>query len=318
MVRSHIPLEAGSRPLRGILLKIISVFFFVGMTTCLKAAGDVVPPGQLVFFRSFFALVPVLLYLWWVGGLRTSLSTDDLTGHFIRGIVGVTSMALGFFALTQLPYPQWVSLSYAAPLMTVVFAAIFLREVVRAYRWFAVLIGLVGILIVALPSLFFSADEAVSRHSLGIVASLGAAAAAAIAMIQVRVLVAHEKITTIVVYFSLTCSIISLATVPFGWAPLNATQAALLVTAGLCGGVGQLLLTGCYKYADTSTIAPFEYTSIIGAVLIGYYLFGEKVGISTLLGATIIISAGVFIIFREHRLGLERRTAKKVSPPGPS
>ena len=305
------------RPLYGIGLKVLSVMVFVGMQTCLKAVGDDVPAGQLVFFRSFFALIPVVIYLWWLGDLGTALSTDDVGGHFIRGIVGVTSMGLGFFALSRLPYPEWISLSYGAPLLTVVFAAIFLKEVVRAYRWVAVLIGLCGIVIVAAPNFSLSSGDMDSAHAVGALASLGGAAMAAIAMIQVRRLVAHEKTATIVVYFSVTCSIIALVTLPFGWIVPDGRQALLLVGAGLCGGVGQLLLTACYRYADTSTIAPFEYTSMIAAVVIGYFVFNEEVTATTLLGAFIVISAGLFIIFREHRLGLERRRARKVSPPSP-
>ncbi|MCM2505124.1 DMT family transporter [Aureimonas altamirensis] len=305
------------RPLYGIGLKVLSVMVFVGMQTCLKAVGDDVPAGQLVFFRSFFALIPVVIYLWWLGDLGTALSTDDVGGHFIRGIVGVTSMGLGFFALSRLPYPEWISLSYGAPLLTVVFAAIFLKEVVRAYRWVAVLIGLCGIVIVAAPNFSLSSGDMDSAHAVGALASLGGAAMAAIAMIQVRRLVAHEKTATIVVYFSVTCSIIALVTLPFGWIVPDGRQALLLVGAGLCGGVGQLLLTACYRYADTSTIAPFEYTSMIAAVVIGYFVFNEEVTATTLLGACIVISAGLFIIFREHRLGLERRRARKVSPPSP-
>lgn len=305
------------RPLYGIGLKVLSVMVFVGMQTCLKAVGDDVPAGQLVFFRSFFALIPVVIYLWWLGDLGTALSTDDVGGHFIRGIVGVTSMGLGFFALSRLPYPEWISLSYGAPLLTVVFAAIFLKEVVRAYRWVAVLIGLCGIVIVAAPNFSLSSGDMDSAHAVGALASLGGAAMAAIAMIQVRRLVAHEKTATIVVYFSVTCSIIALVTLPFGWIVPDGRQALMLVGAGLCGGVGQLLLTACYRYADTSTIAPFEYTSMIAAVVIGYFVFNEEVTATTLLGACIVISAGLFIIFREHRLGLERRRARKVSPPSP-
>ncbi|SHI52647.1 Permease of the drug/metabolite transporter (DMT) superfamily [Aureimonas altamirensis DSM 21988] len=311
------PSHQEPRPLYGIGLKVLSVMIFVGMQTCLKAVGDDVPAGQLVFFRSFFALIPVVIYLWWLGDLRTALATDDVGGHFIRGIVGVTSMGLGFFALSRLPYPEWISLSYGAPLLTVVFAAIFLKEVVRAYRWVAVLVGLCGIVIVAAPNFSLSSGDMDSAHAVGALASLGGAAMAAIAMIQVRRLVAHEKTATIVVYFSMTCSIIALVTVPFGWVVPDGRQAMLLVGAGLCGGVGQLLLTACYRYADTSTIAPFEYTSMIAAVVIGYFVFNEEVTATTLLGACIVISAGLFIIFREHRLGLERRRARKVSPPSP-
>ena len=303
-------------PMLGIALKCISVVIFVGMQTSIKFGGEGIPAGQIVFFRSFFALVPVVIYLSWLGDLKTALKTDDLRGHVFRGLIGVTSMSLGFFALTRLPYPEWITISYGAPILTVVFAAIFLKEIVRLYRWTAVLIGLAGIMVVTVPKLTVGGQGIESAEVIGIVASLVSAAIAAIAMIQIRRLVRTEKTATIVVYFSLTSSVIALASIVFGWVVPSPGQAALLVLAGLCGGVGQLLLTSSYRFADTSTIAPFEYTSMILAVAIGYFAFGEEASATTLLGAAIVISAGIFIIWREHALGIERAKARRVSAPG--
>ncbi|MFD2237070.1 DMT family transporter [Aureimonas populi] len=309
------PVPTGANPLLGIGLKVLSVIVFVAMQSSLKAGGEGVPPGQLVFFRSFFALIPVVIYLAWLGELRTALRTDDLPGHVLRGVVGVVSMGLGFYALTRLPYPEWVTISYAAPLLTVVFAVIFLKEVVRAYRWAAVAIGLVGIVIVSAPNFTALGDPSGSAHATGALAALAGAAVAAVAMIQIRRLVRKEKTATIVVYFSLTSSLVALVTLPFGWVWLTPWQALLLIVAGFCGGVGQLLLTACYRHADTSTIAPFEYTSLVFAVAIGALVFDEPVGASTLVGGAIVVMAGIFIILRERQLGIERARARKVSPP---
>ncbi|HEX2020693.1 MAG TPA: DMT family transporter [Aurantimonas sp.] len=306
-----------SRPMLGILLKCISVVIFVGMQTAIKTGGEDIPAGEIVFFRSFFALVPVAIYLAWLGNLGTALKTDDLPGHVVRGLVGVTSMGFGFFALTRLPYPEWITISYAAPLLTVIFAAVFLKEVVRLYRWSAAIVGLLGVVVVTLPSLSVTAEPLDDAQLVGIAAALVSAAVAAIAMIQIRRLVRTEATATIVVYFSLTCSVIALlSSVFFDWVVPSPRQAAFLVVAGLCGGVGQLLLTSAYRYADASTVAPFEYTSMILAIAIGYFLFGEAVSLATLVGGGIVVSAGIFIIWREHRLGIERNRARGVSPPG--
>lgn len=299
----------------GIGLKVLSVIIFVGMQTALKTLGETIPAGQLVFFRSFFALVPVVIYLAYLGEFRTALRTDDIGGHFLRGIIGVTSMGLGFFALSRLPYPEWIAISYASPLLTVIFAALFLKETVRAYRWAAVLVGLFGILVVAAPNFTLTAEHADPDRAYGILASIGGAAFAAIAMIQVRRLVRKERTPTIVVYFSLTSSLVALSTIVFGWVWPNPAQLAALVISGLCGGVAQLLLTACYRYADTSTIAPFEYTSMLLAIAIGVQFFGETIQATTLIGAAIVIGSGVFIIYREHQLGIERRKARRVSSP---
>lgn len=308
------PLAAVANPLLGIGLKVLSVLIFVGMQVSLKSVGEDIPPGQMVFFRSFFALVPVAIYLAWLGELRTALHTSNLPGHMVRGVVGVCAMGLSFFALPRLPYAEWMTLSYAAPLFTVIFAVIFLKEVVYAYRWAAVVVGLLGILVVSAPNFTWAAVSSGGEHSLGVTAAIGGAALAAIAMIQIRRLVAWEKTTTIVVYFSLTSSILALLTLPFGWAWPTPAQAALLVIAGLCGGVAQLLLTSCYRYADTSTIAPFEYTSLVVSITIGYLIFDERISLTTVIGAAIVVLSGIFIILRERQLGIERREARKASP----
>ena len=308
-----------SNPTLGIALKCISVVVFVAMQTLIKSVGEDVPAGEVVFFRSFFALIPVIIYLVWLGDLRHSLETDDLLGHILRGLIGVTSMILSFFSLARLPYPEWISISYAAPLLTVVFAAVFLKEIVRAYRWTAVAIGLIGVSVVTLPNLsLLSGGGLGGVEALGALGALGSACFAAVAMIQIRRLVQKEKTATIVVYFSLTSTVIALVTLPFGWILPSAMDATLLVTAGLCGGVGQLLLTSSYRYADTSTIAPFEYTSLVLAVLIGVLLFGDTLAWTTILGALIVVLAGIFIIWREQQLGIERRKARRVTPPGGS
>ncbi|MEF2072528.1 DMT family transporter [Consotaella aegiceratis] len=302
-------------PAIGIGLKLLSIVFFVGMQTCIKAAGQGVPPGEVVFFRSFFALIPVAAYLAWLGVLKTAFKTDDLLGHVWRGVIGVSSMGLGFFALTRLPYPEFIAISYAAALLTVVFAAIFLREVVRAYRWTAVVIGLAGVFVVSAPKLTLIGGGLDSSEAVGVVVALTSAVFGAIAAIQVRRLVRSEPTATIVLYFSVMCSAISALTIFFGWTVPTGWQAFFLVSAGLCGGMGQLLLTGCYRFADTSTVAPFEYSSLLLAILIGYAIFDESVSSTTLIGAVIIIGAGVFIIYREHQLGIERARARKVMTP---
>jgi drug/metabolite transporter (DMT)-like permease len=306
--------EGSASPLRGIVLKVMSVVVFVGMQTSIKLAGEGIPAGEIVFFRSFFALVPVAAYLFWLGDLATALRTDDFPGHVLRGLIGVTSMGLGFFALTRLPYPEWISISYASPLLTVVAAALVLKERVRVYRWTAVGIGLVGILVVSVPNLTLFSEGIDRAAGAGMIAALGASAVAAVAMIQIRRLVRTEKTATVVVYFSLTCSGIALLTLPFGWVAPEPLQFVFLVLAGLCGGVGQLLLTACYRYADASTIAPFEYASLFLAIAIGYALFGEVVATTTFVGGLIVVAAGIFIIFRESRLGIQRRKVRKVTP----
>ena len=309
------PASAGS-PLRGIGLKVASVSVFVAMFALVKAAGQV-PAGQIVFFRSFFAILPLLIMLSWQQELRTALHTRHPFSHVARGLVGVSSMSLGFFALTRLPLPEAITLNYAQPLLVVVFSALFLHETIRVYRWSAVAVGLFGVVVVSWPNLTLFAGESAmeSRQAIGVAAALAGAAISAVAMLLVRRLVHTERTSTIVLWFSLTASLAALATIPFGWASLSWPQAALLVGAGICGGVGQVLMTESYRHAEASTVAPFEYTSLILGIVVGYLAFGDVPTPYTIVGGLIVVGAGLFIIWRESQLGLERGKARKVAPP---
>ncbi|MER9652623.1 DMT family transporter [Mesorhizobium sp. M0152] len=298
------------------MLKIVSVAVFVCMSTCIKAAGTV-PAGQIVFFRSFFAIFPIIGFLALKGNLGTAFSTKRPLNHIARGVVGVCAMGLGFFALTRLPLPEAITLNYAQPLLVVVFSSMFLGEAIRVYRWSAVAVGLVGVLIISWPELtLLSSHEALDdQEVLGVVAALVAAAISAVAMLLVRNLVQSERTATIVLWFSVTASAMALLSLPFGWQALTSVQAVLLVAAGFCGGLGQILMTSAYRHAEASVVAPFEYTSMILGVVVGYLVFGDIATLNTLAGGLIVVAAGIFIIWRERQLGLERTRTRKAAPP---
>lgn len=302
--------------LRGILLKIASVTMFIIMASLIKTTSDHVPPGEAVFFRSFFALPVIITWLFIKKEVRTGLKTTRPMRHVWRGLVGTTAMGLGFTGLGLLPFPEVTAIGYAAPLLTVVFAAMFLGEEVRLFRFSAVILGLVGVLIVLSPRFSaLSQAEVDSREALGAVVVLMGAGCSALAQVFIRKMVFTEKTTAIVFYFTVTSTLMSLLTLPFGWAMPAPKEAAFLVLAGLFGGVGQILLTSSYRFADASVIAPFEYTSMILALGIGYFVFSEIPTLTMLFGASLVILAGVIIILRERALGLERTKQRKAMTP---
>jgi drug/metabolite transporter (DMT)-like permease len=302
--------------MRGILLKVVSVCIFVVMSSLLKATGTV-PAGQLVFYRCLFAIVPVLVYLAWRRQLRAGFRTANPLGHVLRGLIGVVSMGLGFYALTKLPLPEAIAIGYASPLLIVVFSAIMLKEQVHFIRWSAVLVGLVGVAIMLWPRLtVFSGESAMGwGETVGAIAALGGAICAAFAMMQVRRLVQTERTETIVLYFFISASIISLVTIPFGWVWPTPQQALFLILAGFAGGIAQIMMTASYRHADMSVIAPFEYTSLLLGLLVGYFAFAEVPTVPMLIGAAIVIASGIVVILREHRLGLDRVKSREASTP---
>ena len=288
----------------------------MGMFSCIKATGDAVPTGEAVFFRSFFALPPILAWIVLRGGFPGQVRSANPTGHLWRGLLGVSAMTLGFFALTLLPMPEVVSIGYAAPLLATVFASMFLGERLRAYRMTAIGFGLVGVLLVLSPRLgaVGGGDAAVHLQTLGAVAALFSAVVSALAQTFTRRLVQTETTAAVVFWFTITCTTASLLTIPFGWTLPGATDAGLLVLAGLFGGVGQILLTESYRHAQLGTVAPFEYTSMLFALGIGYFVFGEIPTVAMLAGGALIVSAGLVVLYRERQLGLERARARSVGP----
>ena len=298
------------QPLRGIMFKVMAVCLFIFMASFIKAASVEVPPGQAVFFRSFFSLPVILGWLAMRGELRSGWKTPNPVGHFWRGLLGTSAMGLGFTGLGLLPLPEVTAIGYAAPLLVVVFAAMFLNEKVGVYRLSAVLLGMIGVLIVLSPRLSIGAGLS-TGETLGAVVVLMGAVFAALAQVFVRKLVQTEGTAAIVFWFSITSAVLALCTLPWGWAMPSVGVAAMLIMAGLLGGLGQIFLTSSYRYADASLVAPFDYASMILALIIGYFVFDEVPTGTMLLGAGIVILAGVLIIWRERVLGLQRAQQRK-------
>jgi drug/metabolite transporter (DMT)-like permease len=304
-----------NRTLRGIAFKDASVVVFLAMAALLKAAEGV-PAGELAFFRSFFAIIPVVVFLAWRGELIEGMKTKYPLRHLARGLAGTGGMLFGFYALTKLPFPEAITLNYATPLIIVVISALFLDEVVRLYRWSAVVLGLIGVVIISWPRLTLLSSGVDTEAAVGVGSALLACLFAAIAMVQVRKLVHTEKSVTIVFYFSISSSIIALTTLPLGWVMPSPLFFLYLVGAGIAGGIAQILLTESYRHADMSVIAPFEYTSLVFSIGIGFVAFGDIPTWHVLVGGLIVIGSALFIIFRERQLGKARPEKEVATPQG--
>ena len=300
------------QPLRGIAFKVMSVCVFVAMASLIKASADEIPPGQAVFARSFFAIPVIVAWLIWRKELAHGWETKNPLGHFWRGLVGTTAMGLGFAGLGMLPLPEVTAIGYAAPLLVVVFAAMFLNEQVGVYRLSAVGVGMIGVLIVLSPRL---STDVVSDPllTLGAIVVLMSAVCAALAQVFVRKLVQTEGTAPIVFWFSVTASGLSLLTLPWGWVVPAPQTFVLMLMTGFLGGIGQIFLTTAYRHADASLIAPFEYVSMILALGVGYFAFDEVPTGTMMLGAGIVIAAGVMVIWRERVLGLQRAQQRKAT-----
>ncbi|MEM9966537.1 MAG: DMT family transporter [Pseudomonadota bacterium] len=312
-----------NRPGRAILLKLTAVFLFMVMAALIKAASNSVPPGQAVFFRSFFALPVIGVWLWQQGHLHDGLKANNITGHIWRGLCGTTAMALTFAGLALLPLPEVTAIGYATPMFTVLLAAFFLGERIRLFRLSAVALGLFGVLIVIAPRL--SVTESYSAVATwGALMVLTAAVLRSLVQIHVRRLVQTDSTSAIVFYFSLTATLVSLISLPLGWLVQHPSltwtlsdfnDIGLIVCAGLVGGVAQILVTSSYRFGAAAMLAPFDYASMIFAALIGWFVFREIPTATILAGSSLVIAGGVLIIWRERKLGLDTIKLKGKSPP---
>jgi len=310
-------------PLLGIALKLASSIAFFTMLTALKIAAETVPMGQLVFVRNFIGLFPVLLMVAMRRELVLAFRTKNPTGHLTRAAVGLSAMVFSFTALHLLPLPDATAIGFATPLMVVVLAFFLLGETVRIYRWSAVGVGFVGILVVLSPHL--GEGQFDNSTTLGALLGVLGAAFAALAMITVRKLCETERTSTIVTWFSGASSVLALLTWPLGylvpgqaWVVPDTATAGLMLLIGLAGGIGQIFLTQSYRFAEASTIAPFDYVNMLWAIVIGWVVFSESPEPAVVAGALIVIAAGVFVIYRERKLGLDRTKDRRASSPSKS
>lgn len=305
--------------LTGILFKIASAFCFTLMAALIRGIGDDAPAGEIVFARSAFALVPILIWLVATGQLG-AVRTARVGGHFVRSGVGMLAMFCMFSGLARLPLPDATMLHYASPLFTVALAALILREPLRLSRMSAVALGLAGVAIMLWPhladgSLIRALASGGGRASQGALFALGGAFLTACAMIQIRRLVQTETTASIVFWFTIFSTVFGLATLPFGWVWPDGWTAISLVAIGVLGGVGQIFLTSCYRHAEASVIAPFEYTTLIWALSIGWFAFGDLPDWFALAGGLVVIASGIVVIRDEHRRGIERNRAQQASQP---
>lgn len=295
-------MSAQQSPLKGAILMSGAVTVFTLMSAFVKAA-DQVPAGEIMFFRSALAMPVVLGWLAMTGGLRGGISTRNYRSHAFRGIFGASAMGLGFAGLHFLPLPEVTAIRFATPVVMVVLAALMLGERLRLIRITAVLTGLVGVIIITAPR--FSAGLG-TTEALGAGLTLGSAVLAALAQVFVKSMSGRETTAAIVFYFSLTATVLSLLTIPFGWVVPSGVEWVWLIGAGLVGGVGQILLTSAYRFADAGVVAPFNYVSMLWSIIIGYFWFAEVPTWPMLAGSALIIAAGVVIVLRERQLGLAR------------
>jgi drug/metabolite transporter (DMT)-like permease len=232
-------------------------------------------------------------------------------------MISFAGMFFNFAALARLPIVDVTTITFASPLITVALSAWILKERVRVYRWTAVCVGFIGVIVMLWPHLdvarYTSAANATA--TIGAVLALLSAFTNAGSIVQTRRLTDTETTSSIVLYFSLFCALGGLLTLPFGWIVPNLPQMGALVGLGVFGGLSHILLTESYRHAPASLVAPLDYTALLWAFIIGYWFFGELPTGTVYVGSAIVAGSGLYVIWRERQLGLERARARAASGP---
>ena len=298
-----------SRPeqnrLLGIALRVGAATSFAFMAAMIKLGythGVTTP--ELGFYRFAFGLPPLLIWIAWSGNFG-AWRTERPLAHVSRAAIGLTTMLLAFSVLAYLPLAESTTIGFAAPLFSVMLSALILKEPVGKHRWSAVALGLVGVLIVMQP-------EGSDLPMIGLVLAVLAAFGVGVVTITIRQIGKTEGTQTTVLWFSLI-SMLALATLmPFYARFHDAETWGILIALGLFGGCGQLFLTASLRYAPVPVVVPFDYSQLLWAVLLGWWLFESRPPSTTWAGAAVIIASGLYTVYREHRLG---RDKPRVAPP---
>ena len=286
---------------RGAACMLGAMALFTFMSMLVKIAAEHLSFVQVMFFRSVLAL-PVVLAI--VARRRDGalLRTRRLPQHVLRALTGTMAMSCSFFALTVLPLAEQTALTFTTPLFVTLLAIPFLGERVGPWRLGAVVVGFLGILVIAIGKGAFQGEvDRLVLLGMGVAVLHGVFSAAT--TLLVRSLSGTERSTTIVLWQSVLMTVFTGLALPFVWVTPTGKEMLILLVIGLVGGVAQVLLTEAYASAQVSALGAFSYTGILWAVLLGWLAFGDRPGLATLAGAALIVAASLTIMHRELRRG---------------
>ena len=271
------------------IYKSISVLFFVLMSVCIKATGDNLPLFEVVFFRSFFALIPLFLVIFYFNLKITSINNYKL--HFFRGLVGIAAMSLFFISLRYVPLIEMQTISYSSVFFISILSIFFLGEKIGYRRVIAIIVGFIGVVIILKPDVNLFSNYSV----LPLLASIFLSMAV---IILKKILLTNNNILSVWT-FTLFATLFSLFFFDDDWIWPNNFDLVLLIASGILGFVAQLCLSKSFQLADASVLAPLDFTSVIWAFLIGYIIFGEFLSREVLLGGPLILLSVGYIFYRE-------------------
>ena len=286
--------------LLGIYLKLASLVLFCTMDAMVKALGDTYGSFQLMLFRSIIAMAPLAFLIWRAGGIKIVRSNRPWL-QFVRIVVGFGSMFGFFYVFPRMPLVEAYAISFAAPFFMVALAVPLLGEEVGWRRWTAVAVGFVGVIVMLEP-------WGISLHLMSLLV-LGATFCYSLSTVMVRLASRYDHDAVTLFWFSAVSSVASLLLGIPEWIWPTPIDWVWLVLLGLLGGVAQILVTRAWRLAPAAILAPFDYSSIVLAMLFGYLWFKEEPSWTVWLGLPLVIGSGLYILHRERVRARERALA---------
>jgi drug/metabolite transporter (DMT)-like permease len=297
------PIE--QRPLLGMGLRLLTALLLAVMFAGVKWASQRgVHVVESLFWRQLGSAICATAWVAWGPGFAT-LRTKRIGAHVTRMGVGLTAMFLNFLAMTLLPLAEATAIGFSVPIFSVVLAALVLGEPTGKWRWGAVIVGFIGVLVVVQPG---SSHLPLEGGAVAVVAALLTAAVT----IVIRRLGATEAAATTVFWFAVSSLVPLALLMPWFANAHDAATWAIVAGLSLAGGLAQLTLTGALRLAPVALVMPMDYTSLVWATLFGFLLFGQLPTEWTWIGAPVIIASGLVILWREHRLARATRAAQAV------
>jgi len=290
------------RPLLALAFRLAGIALISTMFMLVKYLGQSgIALPELMFWRQAVSVPMLIGWVLLAGGIGR-LRTRRLGTHAGRATVGMFGMLCGFAASILLPLAEAMTLGFTTPLFAVILTALVLREHVGPWRWTAVLLGFAGVLVIAQPG-----HAPISL--VGTAAGLGSGLMVAVVAFQIRDLGRTEEPVSIVFYFALFGALMTAPFLPFTMTAHSGWQWLLLISAGVIGTLGQLLLTAALRHGAVASVIVMDYSSLVWATLYGWLIWDHLPPLATWIGAPAIIAAGLTVAWRERKL------AKTITPP---
>ena len=277
---------------RGAITLLVAAAGFSVMALLIKLVGARLHVTQVIFVRQLVIILIMVPQL--SKDFPGSVKTRQPLMHLARVSAALVAMLAGFSAVIHMPLADVTAIGFAKSLFVTVFAIIILKETVGIRRWLATIVGFGGVLIMLQP-------DSSGFNIYGLYAAVSAVAAGLV-MVLLRKMTRVDAPATLLIYQGVGVALVLAIPAMLNWQVPTSREWLLLICVGITGYLSQMCNIYAYKFGEASLLAPLEYTRILYAMLIGLIVFGDVPGVTTIVGASIVVMASAYTVHRERKL----------------